>query len=92
MRKIIIYSLSALVSVVLGYEIYGLNSSYRDLGNKLKELDSAYEALTADNAKLREKIEYFSEPHNLEKELRERFNYKNPGEKLIIVTPPVSSE
>jgi len=36
---------------------------------------------------LDEKIEYFSEPRNLEKELRARFNYRLPFEKLIIVIP-----
>jgi len=32
-------------------------------------------------------IEYFSNPKNLAKELKSKFNYKNPGEKLIIVVP-----
>lgn len=30
---------------------------------------------------------YFSNPLNLEKELRARFNYRSPGEKLIIIVP-----
>ena len=54
------------------------------------DLKSAMEEsarLESEQAKLGEDIEYYSDPHNLEKELRARFNYRSPEEKLIIVVP-----
>ena len=42
------------------------------------------ESLTAD-------YNFYLNPANLEKELRARFNYRLPGEKLIIIVPPRTS-
>jgi hypothetical protein len=47
----------------------------------LDEARSDYEALKAD-------YEFYLTPDNLEKELRARFNYRSPDEKLIIIVPP----
>ena len=41
-----------------------------------------------ENFELQADLEYYARPENLEKELRSRFNYKKPGEKLIIIVPP----
>jgi len=45
----------------------------------------AVEAVTlqSDNAKLKADLQYFAEPENLAKELKAKFDYKKPGEKLI---------
>ncbi len=88
MKKFITYLVFAAVVVVLGYELYGLNSEALEAKNKLTDLDSAKEEILKDNEKLKQDIDYFSEPHNLEKELRARFNIRLPGEKLIIIVPP----
>ncbi len=45
------------------------------------------DALDAENTLLENKIVYFQNPKNLEKEARSQFNYARPGEKLIIVVP-----
>jgi len=50
------------------------------------------EELRADNTRLQGDVEYLSDPHNLEKELRARFNYRSPNEKLIIVVPQEGEE
>ncbi len=57
------------------------------LENKLRRLTAKAEALEKDRAEIQSGIEYFSRPENLEKELRAKFNYKKPGEKMIIVVP-----
>lgn len=54
---------------------------------KLNNLNSRLGVLLKENADLRLEIEYFSHPENLEKELRQKFNYKKPGEKMMIITP-----
>jgi len=55
-------------------------------------LSEEIELVEGDNSKISEKIDYFSEPRNLEKELRARFNYRLPFEKLIIVIPDENGE
>lgn len=87
MKRLIIYLIFTAVVVVLGYELYGLNLEALEVKNKLIDLDSAKDAILKDNEKLKQDIDYFSEPYNLEKELRAKFNIKLPGEKLIIIIP-----
>lgn len=56
----------------------------RELERLRAELDEArsdYQALKAD-------YDFYLNPDNLEKELRARFNYRSPDEKLIIIVPP----
>lgn len=55
--------------------------------NKLRRLLIKAEALEKDRAEIKSGIEYFSRPENIEKELRAKFNYKKPEEKMIIVVP-----
>jgi hypothetical protein len=43
-----------------------------------------YDATATDHDILREDFEYYSDPENLAKELRARFNYTLPGEKMLI--------
>lgn len=67
---------------------YGETGAVEDELQKIKvELDQAqsdYQALKAD-------YEFYLNPENLEKELRARFNYRLPDEKLIIIVPPQTS-
>ncbi len=72
----------------MGYELYGLNLESLRAQADFSNLNSEKQALVKDNEALRADIKYFSDPHNLEKELRARFNVRLPGEKLIIVVPP----
>ena len=87
MKKALIYTLTFVVVAYLGYQSYILQRERHDYSEEFKEARAQQQDLQADNERLREQIEYFSDPHNLEKELRERFNYKLPYEKLIIVVP-----
>lgn len=61
------------------------------LSREAKEIDQELTLVKDDNDDLREKISYYSNPRNLEKELRARFNYRFPNEKLIIVVPKKES-
>jgi hypothetical protein len=47
-------------------------------------------ALNKENSSIKDDISYFTSPQNLEKELRGEFNYKKPGEKMIIIVPESS--
>jgi cell division protein FtsB len=50
-------------------------------------LQEEIKALDTENSGIERDIEYSSQQRNLEKILRERFNYKRPGETMIIVVP-----
>lgn len=81
------------MAVVLAAILYELAQLYF-LNGRLKVefslLSEKVENLKKENSLLQADLEYFKEPANLEKELRNRFNYKSPGEKMIIVVPPKS--
>ena len=60
-------------------------------------LTKEYEGLTAqlvkterDKLDLQADLEYYTNPANIEKELRARFNYRARDEKLIIIVPQPS--
>ena len=87
MSRLPIYFVFIMAFAVIGYQIYTTEKVRQGLKKELSQINSEYQALIEDNDKLNDKIQYFSESHNLEKEARSKLNYKAPGEKLIIVAP-----
>ena len=85
--KKIIYLAFIILFVAIAFQIYKVDSGRRELKREMAILVDEVELIEEDNSRLNEKIDYFSEPRNLEKELRARFNYRLPFEKLIIVIP-----
>ncbi len=57
------------------------------LASKDSEISKQLESLSAEKSKISQDLNYYANPLNLEKLLREKFNYKLPGEKMIIVVP-----
>lgn len=86
MKKIITIVLVAFLIVVI-IQAYNLVRERMGLKNKLSAVMTEAEKLEKENGALLGDIEYFSNPKNLAKEIKAKFNYKNPGEKLIIVVP-----
>lgn len=87
MKKLLIYLVFIAVSLGLGYEVYQMNLEAVEAEKKFTELNSEKEALLQDSNRLKAEIDFFKDPHNLEKELRARFNVRLPDERLIIVVP-----
>jgi hypothetical protein len=87
MKKFIISVIFLTLAAGLGYGIYRLNLETQVAKKRFMELVAEKEDLVVDSERLKEDLEFFQEPHNLEKELRARFNVKLPQEKLIIVVP-----
>jgi len=85
--KRVIYLAFMIFFVSIALQIYKVDSERRDLKREMATLVDEVGLIEEDNSNLNEKIDYFSEPRNLEKELRARFNYRLPFEKLIIVIP-----
>jgi len=86
MRIVIVLILIAILSGV-SLQIFLILKEFNQLKNRLNNLNSRLNILLKENDDLRSEIEYFSHPENLEKELRSKFNYKKPGEEIIIITP-----
>ena len=67
----------------LGQE-HTLNQSLSDVQKRLTQAQT-------DEADLEAETQYLANPINLEKELREDFNYKKPGETMMIIVSAQSS-
>lgn len=77
--------------ILLIFQTFSLLSQKKDVAEKYEELQSALAQTKDDQERLKTEINYLSNPSNLEKELRQRFNLKKPGEKMIIVVPAVGT-
>ncbi len=87
MTRPIIIAVLCLVLIGVLAQIYFILKESNGLKKDLDDLNGRISALVKENTKLKSDIEYFSIPENLEKELRLRFNYKEAGEKMMIVVP-----
>lgn len=77
----------SLVLIGVSAQVYLILKESNGLKEDLDDLNGRMEALAKENTNLKSDIEYFSNPENLEKELKSRFNYKEMGEKMMIVVP-----
>jgi len=75
----------------LGWQFLNLCIKNVSLERSSDTLNAEITSITAENKNLSSDIEYFSDPENLEKELKSKTNYRDPGEKLIIIIPPATS-
>jgi cell division protein FtsB len=57
------------------------------LGSQLADVQANLTKSQTQETSLQEEVQYLGNPANLEKELRERFNYKKPGETMVIIVP-----
>jgi cell division protein FtsB len=73
---------------LLSWGFYDLHNERKTFQREVNELRLKKESLEAENKSLEENIEYFKNPKNLIKELKSKFNYREEGEKLIIIVPP----
>ena len=81
-----------LVFIVMVFGVYKLIVKNNALEKDIEKLGANLESLEKENRELLADIEYFEEPENLIKELKSQFNYREAGEKLIIVVPSTTPE
>ncbi len=86
MKKLIIIILIIILLALLT-QIYFIFNEKNKLRDKFESLSAKGNNLIEENNKIKSDMEYFSSKDNLEKELRSKFNYKNIGEKMMIVVP-----
>lgn len=71
----------------VGRQIYGIFGEYRQLAGKTESARKTVSNLDSENAKLEDTVKYLSQPENLIKEIKSKFNYKFPDERTIIMAP-----
>ncbi len=86
MKKLITIILIIILSALL-VQIYFIFNERNKLRDKFESLSAKGDNLIEGNDKIKLDIEYFLNKDNLEKELRSKFNYKNIGEKMMIIIP-----
>ena len=85
--KFVAIIILAIILFLISTQIYFILKERNQLKIDVSDLNKRLQALMHENINLESDIEYFSHPENLEKELKARFNYKKPAEKMIIVVP-----
>ena len=76
--------------IVLGFLIKGVANLYfqaNNLKSEVRKLSDSLQKIETKNKFMKDKIKYLSNPENLIKEIKSRFNYLKPGEKMIILPP-----
>ena len=89
--KIVAAIILAGLVVFLGTQIYAFVERKDALQKDFADLEAQLGAAKLDEVNSQADLNYFLNPINLEKELRARFNYKAPDEKMLILVPRVGS-
>jgi len=71
--------------IFVSFQILGLYQQYAKTRVGTAVLKDKLAVLELENKVLASDVEYYSDPMNAAKEFKSHFNYKRPGEKLIIV-------
>jgi cell division protein FtsB len=81
----------SLFVIILGVQVYSFVAQEGQLGSQLADVQANLVKAQSQEASLQEEGQYLSNPANLEKELRARYNYKKPGETMVIIVPSATS-
>jgi type II secretory pathway pseudopilin PulG len=90
MKLFAVVILSVLL-VVLATQIYMFMGRERDTKQNFLDFKKKLDQARADQIEFQSELDYYTNPVNIEKELRARFNYRAPDEKLLILVPRGSS-
>ncbi len=86
MRRLL-FGLMLIVTGTLFYGTVQLFLEHQSLSAEYASVQAHLNSLETDSVNIASDLQYYQDPANLAKELRSRFNYKAPGEKLVIVVP-----
>jgi cell division protein FtsB len=81
----------SLVLIFVGVQVYSFVAQEGKLGSELADVQANLTKAQTEETSLQQEDQYLSNPINLEKEIRERFNYKKPGETMVIIVPSATS-
>ncbi|MDP3948460.1 MAG: hypothetical protein Q8Q17_00750 [bacterium] len=89
--KIVAIVFLSLLLLVLGNEIYYFSRKNSVDETRYNKIKAELGQVQTDYDKMRENMDYYLNPGNLEKELKARFNYRTAGEKMFIIVQPTTS-
>jgi cell division protein FtsB len=81
----------SLFLIVLGVQVFSFVGQEWSLGSQLADVQANLAKAQEQETSLQEEVQYLGNPANLEKELRARYNYKKPGETMVIIEPATAS-
>ncbi len=81
--RLFIWAAAILFVSFLSFQLVRLYSRNSELDAKATVLGNEIQLLDQENKTLQADAQYLAEPENLAKELKSKFDYKRPGEKLI---------
>jgi type II secretory pathway pseudopilin PulG len=90
MKLVAIVILFALI-VFLGFQIFVFIGREREAQQAVSDFKNKLDAAKLDADRSRAELNYYSNPSNLEKELRARYNYRAPDEKMMILVTRAST-
>ena len=73
--------------LVLSVQIFTFIGREQKVKQDFSDFKVKLDQAKMDQGKFQEELNYYTNPVNLEKELRARFNYRAPDEKLLILVP-----
>lgn len=85
MSKYFVIAILIILVIILSVQVFLVFKNERGLKSDLAQMQEKSDALAKENDDLQKQIDYYSRPENLEKELKSKFNYKNPGEQMMII-------
>ena len=85
--QIVRFGIILTLLILLGWGVHNLIGKKNALQEDVVKLTASTSALVKENKELLEQIEYFKRPENVLKELKSQFNYREEGERLIIIVP-----
>lgn len=87
MLRIAIISVLIIFIAVVGFQVSLLFREENGLKSELGQLKDKAAFFSRENEDLQSQIDFLSRAENLEKRLKSQFNYKNIGEKMMILVP-----
>lgn len=81
--KLVVWIATMIILGFLSFQLYRLHIGNSASEIELGKVNTKLGELQKENEQLQADIVYYSETENLAKELKARFDYKKPGEKLI---------
>ena len=89
--KIFAVAVLGLLLILIGWKVVSFWFQEQSLNAQFSQVQTQLTKAQSEEADLQLETQYLANPENLEKELRARFNYKKPGETMIIIVPGATS-
>ena len=86
LKNVLIVIFIALL-IFAGVELVSILRQKESMAAQSEDIRKELEEAKAERGRLEADLRYISIPENLEKELRARFHYQDPGEKVLILVP-----